>query len=101
MAKIILVTANWAPFDKKLRRLCEEVAREKGLEFEVREEDWVFLGKYGEKSETGGADIPQAFLEKDDGTIIHLLTRVPINERGKADFDMARKVVEEKISSNL
>lgn len=95
--KVLLVTATWAPFDKKLRRLCKEVAEEVGAEFEVREEDWVFLTKYGEKAETGGADIPQTFVILEDGTVIHAFTKIPLDERGKPDPKRAREILLEKL----
>ncbi len=90
--KIILVGANWASFHNKLKRICKEIADEKGLDFEEKIEDFVFLTKYGEKDELGGADIPQVFIEYDDGTIKHVLTKVPV-VGSQPDFEAARKVI--------
>lgn len=88
--KIILVGAPWATFNDKLKKICQEVAAEKGLEFEERVEDYIFLMRYGEKDELGGADIPQVFVELEDGTVKHVLTRVPV--RGvEPDFEEARR----------
>lgn len=88
--KLILVGAPWAAFNDKLKKLCQEVAAEKGLEFEEKIEDYIFLTKHGEKDELGGADIPQVFVELDDGTIKHVLTRVPIAGT-EPNFEEARK----------
>lgn len=53
-------------------------------------EDYIFLMKHGEKDELGGADIPQIFVEFDDGSIKHVLTRVPVAGT-EPDFEEARK----------
>lgn len=94
--KIIIVGASWASFHNKLKRICEEIAEEKGLEFEEKVEDFVFLSKYGEKDELGGADIPQVFIEYDDGTIKHVLTKVPV-VGSQPDFEAARRVILEAL----
>lgn len=89
--KVVLVSAEWAPFHPKIRRICGEIARDKGLEFEERREDWVYLSRHGEKDELGGSDVPQVFIEYDDGTVVHALTKAPLTEEGKADFEEARR----------
>jgi len=90
--KIIIVGASWAPFYSKLKKICKEIAEEKGLEFEEKIEDYMFLMKYGEKDELGGADIPQVFVEFDDGTIKHVLTKVPV-AGSTPDFEAAKKAI--------
>ena len=97
--KVILVGAKWAPFHGKLKRICERVASEAGVDFEERIEDWVFLTKYGEKDELGGADIPQVFVEYDDGTIVHVMTKVPLNEQNRPDFAKAEELLRAKLSA--
>ncbi|ABL77709.1 hypothetical protein [Thermofilum pendens] len=94
--KVIYVGADWAPFNDKLKRLCQEFAASKGLAFEERNEDFVFLTKYGEKDELGGADIPQVFIGYDDGTVKHVLTKVPI-AGASPDFEEARKRLEKAL----
>jgi len=94
--KIILVSATWAPFHSKLKKICEEVASDNGLEFEEKLEDWIFLKKYGEKDELGGSDIPQIFVEYDDGSIKHVLTKVPLKS-GKPDFNEARETLKSRL----
>ena len=95
--KLIFVGADWAPFNDKLKRLCQEVATAKGVEFEEKKEDYVFLTKYGETDELGGADIPQVFVQFDDGTIKHVLTKVPVVGMNP-DFEAARKKLEEALA---
>lgn len=90
--KLILVGAPWAAFNDKLKKICQEVAAEKGLEFEEKVEDYVFLMKYGEKDELGGADIPQVFVEFEDGTVRHILTRVPVAGT-EPNFDEAKRKI--------
>jgi len=94
--KIILVGASWAAFNDKLKKICQEIASEKGLEFEERNEDYLFLTKYGEKDELGGADIPQVFVQLEDGAVKHILTRVPVVGT-QPDFEEARKRILEAI----
>lgn len=95
--KIIFVSATWAPFHSKIRKICEELASEINLDFEEKLEDWVFLKKYGEKDELGGSDIPQVFIEYDDGSIKHVLTKVPL-KGGKPDFEEAREILRNSIT---
>ena len=94
--KIIIVGASWAPFYGKLKKICQEIAEEKGLEFEEKVEDYMFLMKYGEKAELGGADLPQVFVEFDDGTIRHVLTKVPV-AGNRPDFEAAREKILEAL----
>ncbi|UNQ74251.1 hypothetical protein [Infirmifilum sp. NZ] len=95
--KIVFVGASWASFNDKLKKICQEIAASRGLEFEEREEDYVFLTKYGEKDELGGADIPQVFVVYDDGQVRHILTKVPVIGT-QPDFEAARKKIEEAVS---
>ncbi|RLF05641.1 MAG: hypothetical protein DRK00_03830 [Thermoprotei archaeon] len=94
--KLVLVTTDWAPFSGKLARICEEEAIKAGAEFEVRKDDWVYLTKYGEVDELGGADVPQVFVEE-EGVVKHVLTRVPIDEKGKPNFEEARRRIAEAL----
>ena len=91
--RLIVVTAEYDPLRKSILRIVKEIAETKNLELEVKEEDWVFLMKYGEKDELGGASIPQVFIEYEDGSIKHVLTRIPINEKGKADKAKAKEII--------
>jgi len=50
----------------------------------------MFLSKYGEKDELGGTDVPQVFVEE-EGQVAHILTKVPLDDRGKPNFEEARR----------
>ena len=94
--KLVLVTADWAPFSGKVERLCKETAEKLGVELEVRKEDWIYLSRHGEKDELGGYDIPQIFVEE-EGKVKHLLTRVPLTSEGRPDFETVRRIIEEAL----
>ncbi|RLE66937.1 MAG: hypothetical protein DRJ47_01180 [Thermoprotei archaeon] len=91
--KIILVTADYDPLRGKVKRLLREIAEEMDIEVEERKEDWELLIKHGEKDELGGFDLPQVFVEMEDGSIKHVLTRIPLNDRGKLDLEKARETI--------
>lgn len=95
--KIILVGAGWAPFHNKLKKLCQEIADEKGLEFEEKIEDWMFLKRFGEKDELGGTDIPQIFVEYEGGEIVHVMTKVPLSAEGNPNYTEAKEIILSKI----
>ncbi len=99
--KIIVVTAKWAPLSTRILKIVHKISEKHNIEVEEREEDWMFLKKYGEKDELGGTDIPQVFLELENGDIVHVLTKLPLNEMGKVDEEKAEEIIEEKISSLL
>jgi len=96
--KLVLVTTDWAPFSDKLARICEEEAAKAGALFEVRKDDWIYLTRYGEVDELGGADVPQVFVEE-GGQVRHVLTRVPLDEKGNPDFEEARRRIAEALST--
>lgn len=95
--KLVMVTTEWAPFSDKLSKICEEEASKLGIEFELRKEDWIYLTRYGEVDELGGADVPQVFVEK-EGKVMHILTKVPIDSRGMPDFEAARQRIAKALS---
>lgn len=94
---IILVSADWEKTSSLARRVCEEVAKNLGLAFEERKEDWAFLATYGVKDEYGGVDIPQVFIKYEDGAVKHVFSRIPLNEAGKPDLAEASKLLKEAI----
>lgn len=96
MKKLLLITTDWAPFSDKLAQICEEEAAKAGVAFEVRKDDWVFLTRHGEVDELGGADVPQVFVES-GGRVTHVLTRIPLDDRGKPDFEAARRKIVEAL----
>jgi len=95
--RVILATAEYDPLKSKAVRLCREICDAYNLELQVLDEDWDFLIKYGERDEIGGIDLPQIFIEYEDGKIEHVMTRFPLNKKGKIDYIKAKDILEEKI----
>ena len=95
--RIILVSADWEEASQLARRACEEASKLTGLELVERKEDWDFLTEHGAKDEYGGVDIPQVFLEYEDGRVVHLMTRVPLGRDGSPDIDAAIKTIVERV----
>ncbi|MCX8205238.1 MAG: hypothetical protein N3H31_06280 [Candidatus Nezhaarchaeota archaeon] len=91
--KIVVVTADWEKLSGLVKKACEEAAKELGVEVEELKEDWDYLVQHGAKDEYGGIDLPQVFLEFKDGAVKHVLTRMPLNERGKPDVEGAVRVI--------
>jgi len=96
--KLIIVTSEHDPLRSKIKKICNEIAEKYGVELDIKYEDWDFLRKYGEEDELGGYSFPQVFIEYDDGRIEHILTRIPLNNKGKLDRDLAMQIIEKKFS---
>lgn len=94
--RLVLVTTDWAPFSDKIARICEEEAAKAGAAFEVRKDDWIYLTRHGEVDELGGADVPQVFVEH-EGQVAHVLTKVPLDNSGRPDFEEARRRIAEAL----
>lgn len=94
--RIILVSADWEEASQLARRACEEASKLTGLELVERKEDWDFLTEHGAKDEYGGVDIPQVFLEYEDGRVVHVMTRVPLSQDGSPDVDAAVRAIVER-----
>lgn len=93
--KIVVVTADWEKLSGLVKKACEEAAKELGVEVKELKEDWDYLVQHGVKDEYGGIDIPQVFLEFEDGSVKHVLTRIPLNEDGKPDVEGAVRTIVE------
>jgi len=94
--KIILVDLPHHPYSKHWRKLAEMIAKELGVELEVKKEDYVFAIEHGETDEYGMASLPQLFAETEKGEIKLLLGKFPFNPE-TLDADPAeafRKVME-------
>jgi hypothetical protein len=87
--KLILVTAEHHPLHRVWVNVAEQVAAELDAELEIREEDYVFLNMYGDKDEYGMAWLPQLFAEMSDGSIILLLSKMPLTADHKPDTNRA------------
>jgi len=97
--KIVVVTADWEKLSSLAKRACEEASRQLGVEVEERKEDWEYLTQHGAKDEFGGVDLPQVLLEFDDGSVKHVLTKLPLSSVGKPDLEAAIKMIVEAARS--
>jgi len=91
--KIIVVSASWEEASKYVKKAVEELAKEKGFEVEFKEEDYEFLDKYGVKNEYGGIDIPQVFIQDEKNEIKYVMSRVPLDEKGRPNFKEAKEII--------
>ena len=85
--KLVLVTSKGHPLHKYFTRIAEEVAKRIGAELEVREEDYIYLSKYGETDDLGLTWLPQLLAELDDGSVVKVLTQPVLDSRGKLDYE--------------
>ncbi len=85
--KLVLVTNKEHPLHKYFSRIAEEVAKSVGVELEVREDDYMYLSKYGETDDLGLTWLPQLLAELEGGGVIKVLTQPVLNERGKLDYE--------------
>ena len=95
--KLILVTAPHHPQHKLWVQLLEEIANEKGLDKEVRIEDYVLLVEHGDTDDLGMAWLPQLLVELDNGEIKLLLSRMPLDENLQPSLELAKKEVMKKL----
>lgn len=95
---IIVVTADWEKGSQYALRVCEAVSKSTNIPVEIKKEDYDLLINYGEKDEFGGVDIPQTFLKLEGGSIKHVMTRVPDNDKGMPDIEQGIKKLTEEIS---
>ncbi len=97
---LIYVGADWEKASTNVKRLCETVSKETGVLFEAKEEDYDFLLQYGQKDEFGGVNIPQVFVKYDDGSIKHVMDRIPLTNEGKSDNEGALATLKAALTGN-
>ena len=95
-----MATAEGAPLRRQAERVCRKVAEANNIKFDVISDDWEFLYKYGLRDEMGGIDLPQVFVELDDGTVKHVMTRLPLTDEGKIDIKAAEDLLLRAIRSS-
>ncbi|AEM39576.1 hypothetical protein Pyrfu_1721 [Pyrolobus fumarii 1A] len=96
--KLVLVTAEHHPLHKQWVKLAEELAKEKGLELEIRMEDYVLLNECGEQDEFGMAWLPQLLVMLDDGSCKLVLSKIPLDNTLQPDLESAKKQALERLS---
>jgi len=102
VVKVILDAADFHPLHRDWVRLAEALARELGVELEVRNEDYLYAIQYGETDELGMAWLPQLFVQLDDGSVKLVLSRYPFDPvTVKPSEEMAFKEARERINAIL
>lgn len=96
---LIYVGAEWEKASTNVKRLCEAVSKETGVTLEVKEEDYDFLMQHGQKDEFGGINIPQVFVKYEDGSIKHVMDRIPLTNEGKSDNEGAARTLKAALSA--
>ncbi len=94
---MILVTATHHPQHKLWVQLLEEIAKEKGLDKEIRIEDYMLLVEHGDTDDLGMAWLPQLLVELDNGEIKLLLSRMPLDEKLQPSVELAKKEALKKL----
>ncbi len=98
--KLILVTASHPPQHRYFRRIAYGLSKKLGVEYEVKQEDYVFLNEYGEKDDFGMAWAPQLFAELDDGRVVVVLSQLPIDPKSlNIDVEKGLEQALEKLRS--
>ena len=97
--QIIVVTADWEKGSQYAVRIAEAVSTATKIPLEIKKEDYDLLISHGEKDEFGGVDIPQTFLKFEGGTVKHVMTRTPLNEKGMPDMEKGIKALNEAITN--
>ncbi len=97
---LIYVGAEWEKASTNVKRLCEAVSKDLGVTFEVKEEDYDFLMQHGEKDEFGGVNIPQIFVKYEDGSIKHVMDRIPLTSEGKSDNEGATRTLKAALGAS-
>lgn len=98
IVKLVLDTAEFHPLHRAWLRLSEALARELGVELEVRREDYVYAIEHGETDELGMASLPQLFAETEDGRVELVLGKYPFNpETTEPDESMALELARKRL----
>lgn len=95
--KLILVSAEHLPYHTQWLELTKDIAREVGVDYDVRLEDYVFAIEHGKTDEFGMAGLPQLFVETVDNRIYLLLSEIPLGENLELDFKLAKSEALRKI----
>lgn len=96
--QIIVVTADWEKGSQYSVKVAEAVSTATKIPLEVKKEDYDLLINHGEKDEFGGVDIPQTFLKLEDGAMKHVMTRLPLNEKGMPDLEKGIQTLNEAVT---
>ncbi|MEB3860880.1 MAG: hypothetical protein GSR84_01495 [Desulfurococcales archaeon] len=96
--KIILDTIESHPLHKAWLKLAEQLAKDAGVEVEVKKEDYVFAITHGDTDDLGMAWLPQLFAELEDGSIKLILSQFPFDPKTtQPDPEEALRQAREKL----
>jgi len=103
IVKLVLDTAEFHPLHKAWVKLAEKLAKEYGVELEIKKEDYMYAIEHGQTDDLGMAALPQLFAELEDGTIKLVLGQYPFDPKTtKPDeamaYNEAKKRIEEILS---
>jgi len=102
VVKVILDTADFHPLHNAWVKLAETLAKELGVELEIKNEDYIYAIQYGETDDFGMAWLPQLFVQLDDGSVKLVLSRYPFDPATlKPSEELALKEARERINAIL
>ncbi|MGC9071196.1 MAG: hypothetical protein ACP5HK_00645 [Acidilobus sp.] len=98
--KVVLDTAEFHPLHRNWLNLAQTIAKELGVDLDVKTEDYVYAISYGDKDDLGMAWLPQLFLEMEDGSVKLVMSQYPFDPAttkpsDQMALDEARKKVQE------
>ena len=85
--KLILVSSEDHVQHKYFLKVAQALKEKLGIDLELKENDYVYLSKYGETDELGLTWIPQLLAEMDNGEVIKVLTEPVLTNEGKLDVE--------------
>ncbi len=77
--KVVLDTAEFHPLHRNWVNLAQTIAKDLGVDLEVKNEDYVYAISYGDKDDLGMAWLPQLFLEMEDGSVKLVMSQYPFD----------------------
>ncbi len=100
IVKLVLDTIDFHPLHKAWVKLAETLAKELGVELEIKKEDYVYAIEHGKTDDLGMASLPQLFAVLEDGTVKLVLAEYPFDPATtKPDerlaYEAAKKALEE------
>ena len=99
--KFVLVTSKTHPLNKHFTKLAKKLAEEFSAGLEIKEEDYMYLIKYGDTDELGMAWVPQLLAELDNGQVIKVLTQPNLDSQGNVDEEKDYQVSVERLKKTL
>ncbi|BAN90784.1 hypothetical protein [Aeropyrum camini] len=100
IVKVILDDLPHHPLHKMWLELAEKIAKELGVELEVKKEDYVFAMEHGDTDDLGMTWLPQLFVQLEDGSVKLVMSQFPFDPAtGKSDPDKAYEEAKSKVEA--